>query len=164
MALTAAITGLHLGDCLPMSAFGQTGHWSRHGGGPAFDPERTSIRCRRRRRRRRRHNHLHAISDAAGACARDLASGVVRHDVAPAFRTGISSGCRDEIILWTDIGTHHVMKHWINLQPFSPASRAHRLIPFQSASRAPRAHPRRRLQYCLKRRISQSATRADRPV
>jgi hypothetical protein len=60
------------------------------------------------------------------------------------FRTGISSGCRDEIILWTDIGTHHVMKHWINLQPFSPASRAHRLIPFQSASRAPRAHPRRR--------------------
>ena len=38
--------------------------------------------------------------------------------------------CRGEVILWTDIGTHHVMKHRKDLQPLGAASRAHRLIPF----------------------------------
>jgi hypothetical protein len=80
--------------------------------------------------RRGRHHHLLATSHTACACPYDLASGVARHDVAPAFRTGISSDCRDEVIQWTDIGTDHVMKHRKNLQPFGAAGWAHRLIPF----------------------------------
>jgi len=77
-----------------------------------------------------RHHHFLATSDTARACPHDLASGVVRDDAAPAFRTRISLDCRGEVILWTDIGTHHVMKHRKNLQPCGAASRAHRLIFF----------------------------------
>jgi hypothetical protein len=100
-------------------------------GPPPMDPKPTSIlACPECRQRGWRHYHLLATSDTARACPHDLASGVARHNVAPTFRTGISSDCRGEVILWTDIGTHHVMKHRKNLQPFGAASRAHRLVPF----------------------------------
>jgi hypothetical protein len=46
--------------------------------------------------------------------------------------------CRGEVILWTDIGTHHVMKYRKNLQPFSAASGAHRLFPFNLHPGTPR--------------------------
>jgi hypothetical protein len=98
---------------------------------PPMDPKPTSIlACPECRRRGWRHHHLLATSDTARACPHDFASGVARDDVAPAFRAGISGGCRGEVILWTDIGAHHVMKHWKHLQPFGAASRANRLIPF----------------------------------
>src|SRR5437660_9061744 len=77
-----------------------------------------------------RNHHLLAASATARTCPHDLASGIARHNAAPAFRTGISIDCRGEVILWTDIGTHHVMKRRKNLQPCGAASRAHRLIPF----------------------------------
>src|SRR6476620_12615378 len=96
-----------------------------------IDRSPTSIlACLECRWRRWRHHHLLATSHTARACPYDLASGVARDDIAPAFRTRISSGCRGEVIPWADIGTHHVMKHRKNLQPFGAASRAHRLIRF----------------------------------
>src|SRR5262245_33332976 len=55
-------------------------------------PGSRSIDARSRRTGRRRHDHLLAASDAASACPDDLASGVARHDIAPAFRAGISGG------------------------------------------------------------------------
>ena len=77
-----------------------------------------------------RHYHLLATSDAPRACPHDFASGVSCHNFAPTFRTDISGGRRAEVILWTDIGTHHVMQHRKNLQSFGAAGRTHRLIRF----------------------------------
>jgi hypothetical protein len=94
-------------------------------------PQPTSIlACLGRRQRGWRHHHLLATSHTACACAYDLASAVFRHDVAPAFRTGVSGDCRSEVILRTDIGADHVMKHRKQFQCGGAAGRAHRLIRF----------------------------------
>ena len=75
-----------------------------------------------------RHNHFPTALNAARACADDLASVVLRDNGALAFRTGVSCDCRSKIILWADIGTNHVMKHWNDFQPFGATSGANRFI------------------------------------
>ena len=100
------------------------------------------LTCPGYRRREWRHHHLLATSDTARAGPHDFASEVARDDVAPAFRTPISIDYGGEIVLWTDIGTHHVMKHRKNLQPFSAATWAHRLIRFYLHRVALRAYIR----------------------
>jgi hypothetical protein len=95
-----------------------------------FDWIAASIDARLGRNGGWRHHHLLATSDTARAGPHDLASRVARHNAAAAFWTGVSSDCRSEVILRTDMGTRHVMKHRKNLQPFGAASRAHRLIRF----------------------------------
>ena len=75
-----------------------------------------------------RHNHFPAALNAACACADDLASVVIRDNAAPAFRTSISCYFNSKIILWSDIGTDHVMKYRNDLQTFGTTSGAHRFI------------------------------------
>ena len=97
----------------------------------ARDLQPTSIlACLGRRQSGWRHHQLLATSDAACARACDLTSGVFRHDAAPAFRTGVSGDCRSEVILRTDIGADHVMKHRKQFQCGAAARRAHRLTRF----------------------------------
>jgi hypothetical protein len=103
----------------------------------AFDPKRTSIlACLGRRPRGWRRDHLLAAADAASTGPHDLASRITRHNIAPAFRAGISCNRRNEVVLRADIGAHHVMKHRNNLRPLRAASRAHRLVRF-NLHRAP---------------------------
>src|SRR5262245_32768273 len=106
-----------------------------------FDRVATAIDARLRRNGGGRHNHLLATLDAARARPHDLASVVARHNIAPAFRTGISSSCEREVILRTDVGTDHVMKHWKELQRFGAASRTHGLILLNLHRLALRATP-----------------------
>src|SRR5215208_7795254 len=103
---------------------------SRTGATSILTPNLTSILASRLPAQGMRHHHLLATSNTARTCAHDFASEVARDDVAPAFRTRISVDGRDEVILWTDIRTHHVMEHGKELQTFGATRRAYGLIRF----------------------------------
>jgi hypothetical protein len=56
--------------------------------------------------------------------------GIGRDNVVQAFWADISLGLQSEIILGTDIGTGHMMKHGISLEPIGTANRTDRFVAF----------------------------------